>query len=250
MRQKSTGRWLLSSNHFSSQQLNNHPTNRPFFFPNMPMLNSHTFQSASGVNTITRPVPKRSGGDYPSGQQVVVTNLVSFWWRLICFDLDSWYGLHWPPFDPGVQDSWNGRLFVGSSPLQPRRVGETQGSRTNQSTPTILVENHRNGGDLSGGRGEGHGRLYLVHEALFSHRNETLEDVERDRESSEFLAILSWINSSSNIFLTGWSSWKPDECHRTLDFCLISRSFKLFLFLLFMEHLLYFLLFIFSNSHR
>ena len=69
---------VLSSNHFSSQQLNNHPTNCLLLFPNMPMLNSRTFQSASGVNTITRPVPKRSGGDYPSGQQVVVANLVSF----------------------------------------------------------------------------------------------------------------------------------------------------------------------------
>ena len=37
---------------------------------NMPMTNSHTFQSASGLNTITRPTLKRSGGDYPSGQQV------------------------------------------------------------------------------------------------------------------------------------------------------------------------------------
>ena len=69
---------VLSSNHLSSQHLNNHPTNHLLLFPNMPMLNSRTFQSASGVNTITRPVPKRSGGDYLSGQQVVVANLVSF----------------------------------------------------------------------------------------------------------------------------------------------------------------------------
>ena len=54
---------VLSSNHFSSQHLNNHPINRYFSYPNMPMLNSRTFQSASGVNTITRPVPKKSGGD-------------------------------------------------------------------------------------------------------------------------------------------------------------------------------------------
>ena len=80
---------VLSSNHFSSQQLNKHPANHPLFYPNMPMLNSRTFQSASGVNTITRPVPKRSGGDYPSGQQVVVTNLVLFRWRLICYDFRS-----------------------------------------------------------------------------------------------------------------------------------------------------------------
>ena len=42
----------------------------------MPMLNSRTFQSASGVNTITRPTPRRSAGDYLSGQQVVIANLV------------------------------------------------------------------------------------------------------------------------------------------------------------------------------
>src|ERR1700743_2939309 len=61
---------VLSSNHFSSQQLANYPTNRLLLYPNMPMTNSRTFQSASGLNTITRPTPKRSGGDYPSGQQV------------------------------------------------------------------------------------------------------------------------------------------------------------------------------------
>ena len=70
---------VLSSNHFSSQQLTNYPTNRLLPLPIMPMMNSRTFQSSSGLNTITRPTPKRSGGDYPSGQQVVVTNLVSFW---------------------------------------------------------------------------------------------------------------------------------------------------------------------------
>ena len=133
---------VLSSNHFSSQQLNNHPTNHLLFYPNMPMLNSRTFQSASRVNTITRPAPKRSGGDYLSGQQVVITNLVSFWWRLICFDLDSWYGFHRPPFNPGVQDSWNGRLLVGSSPLQPRRVGEALSTRTDWSSSKVPLEDH------------------------------------------------------------------------------------------------------------
>ena len=61
---------VLSSNHFSFQQLINHPTNRSLLHPNMPMMNSRTFQSSSGLNTITRPSPRRSGGDYPSGQQV------------------------------------------------------------------------------------------------------------------------------------------------------------------------------------
>ena len=79
---------VLSSNHFSFQQLNNHPTNRLLLRPNMPMINSRTFQSSSGLNTITRPSARRSGGDYPSGQQVcwnkfglllMKTNL--FWFR-------------------------------------------------------------------------------------------------------------------------------------------------------------------------
>ena len=61
---------VLSSNHFSSQQLTNYPTNCLLPFPIMPMMNSRTFQSSSGLNTITRPSPRRSGGDYPSGQQV------------------------------------------------------------------------------------------------------------------------------------------------------------------------------------
>ena len=80
---------VLSSNHFSSQQLNNHPKNCPLLSSNMSMINSHTFRSASGINTITQPTPKRSGGGYPSGQQVVVTNLVLKDWRLICYDFRS-----------------------------------------------------------------------------------------------------------------------------------------------------------------
>ena len=51
----------------TTQQPPNEPPTSLF---NMPMINSRTFQSSSGLNTITRPSPKRSGGDYPSGQQV------------------------------------------------------------------------------------------------------------------------------------------------------------------------------------
>ena len=58
----------------TTQQL---PNNHPLLYSTIPMLNSCTFQSASGVNTITRPTLRRSGGDYLSGQQVVVTNLSS-----------------------------------------------------------------------------------------------------------------------------------------------------------------------------
>ena len=100
------------------------PPNKPLAsLSNMPMMNSRTFQSSSGLNTITRPSPRRSGGDYPSGQQVVVKNLVSFWWRLICFDLDPWHGLYRPPLDPGVQDLGDGWLSLGASPFQPQGIG-------------------------------------------------------------------------------------------------------------------------------
>ena len=57
----------------TTQQLTN---NRLLLYSTMPMLNSRTFQSASVTNTITRPTPRRSGGDYPYGQQVVIENLV------------------------------------------------------------------------------------------------------------------------------------------------------------------------------
>ena len=72
------------------------PSNKPFTsLLNMPMINSRTFQSSSGLNTITRPTPKRSGGNYPLGQQVVVTNLVSFWWKtdLLWLRYMTWFSL-------------------------------------------------------------------------------------------------------------------------------------------------------------
>ena len=59
--------------HPITSPLNNSTTTQQstyFSSLNMPILNSRTFQSSSGLNTITRPSPKRSGGDYPSGQQV------------------------------------------------------------------------------------------------------------------------------------------------------------------------------------
>ena len=66
----------------TTQQLPNKPSTS---LSNMPMTNSRTFQSVSGLNTITRFPPKRSGGDYPSGQQVVIANLVSFWLKTDLF---------------------------------------------------------------------------------------------------------------------------------------------------------------------
>ena len=143
----------------------------------------------------------------------VETNLVFFWWRLICFDLDPWHGFHRPPLDPGVQDLGDGRLSLGANPLQPWRTREAQGSGANQSSPTILVENHQDGGDQSRSRQKGNGRLYQLYEALFGDRDETVEDVEGGRKPSEFPVVFSWINSSSNIFLIGWLSWRPDEGH-------------------------------------
>ena len=138
---------VLSSNHFSSQQPNNYPTNRLLPFPIMPMMNSRTFQSSSGLNTITRPSPGGLEVTTHQDNRYVETNLVSFWWRLICFDLDPWHGLHRPPFDSRVQDSWDGWLSLGTGPLQPWRVGEASRTRANRSSLTILVENHQDGGD-------------------------------------------------------------------------------------------------------
>ena len=57
----------------------------------------------------------------------------------------------------------------------------------------ILVENHQDGGGRPRSRREGHGRLYSLHEALLSHWNEAVEDVEGGRESSEFLIVLLWL---------------------------------------------------------
>ena len=42
----------------------------------------------------------------------------------------------------------------------------------------ILMENHQDGGDRSRGRKEGYGCLYSLHEALLSHWDEIVEDVE------------------------------------------------------------------------
>ena len=155
------------------------------------MTNSHTFQSASGLNTITRPTPKRSGGNYPPEQQVVITNLVSFWWKT---DLLRFRSMIWSsqtfPF-PRSSKPWEWQLPLGVSPLQPWRVGEAQGTGANQSSPTILMENHQDGGDWSRGRREGNGRLYQVHETLLSYRDEALEDVEGGWKSSELISAFS-----------------------------------------------------------
>ena len=60
----------------------------------------------------------------------------------------------------------------------------------------ILVENHQDGGDRSRSRREGHERLYSFYEALLSHWDEALEDVEGGRESSKLVMVFFWINSS------------------------------------------------------
>ena len=79
---------------------------------------------------------------------------------------------------------------MGSGPFQSRRIGTIEGTRADRSSSTILVENHPDGGDRPRGRGEGDGRFYLFHEALFSHWDEALEDVEGSRELSESLIVL------------------------------------------------------------
>ena len=171
------------------------PNNCSYLSSIMLMLNSWTFQSANGLNTITRLTPRRSGGDYPSGQQVAMYQIfLQFDWRLIRHSLDPWHGLHRPPFNPGVQDLGDGRLSVGASPLQSWRIGEAQGTGANWSSSKVLVEDHQDGGNQSWGCRQGNGRLYQVHETFFSNRNETVEDVERGRGSSESIfVLLSWL---------------------------------------------------------
>ena len=51
------------------------------------------------------------------------------------------------------------------------------------------MEDHQNGGNRSGGRGEGNGCLYKIHEAFFSDRDEAVEDVEGGRRPSESLIV-------------------------------------------------------------
>ena len=52
------------------------------------------------------------------------------------------------------------------------------------------MEDYQDGGDRSRDGREGHGCLYSLHEALLSHWDEALEDVEGGRESSESLVVL------------------------------------------------------------
>ena len=93
---------FLSSNHFSSQQFTNYPTNRLLSYPtcqcstavpSSPPVDLTPLLGLllRGLEVITR-----------QDNRYVKTNLVSFWWRLICFDLDPWHGLYWPPPNPGV----------------------------------------------------------------------------------------------------------------------------------------------------
>ena len=111
----------------TTQQL---PNNRPLLYSIMPMLNSRTFQSASGVNTITRPTPRRSGGDYPFGQQVVVTNLSSVDWRLICYDFRSM--------------TWCSQTF-----LYPRSSRPWEWTTTSGCKPLLTMKNLKGSGDRS-----------------------------------------------------------------------------------------------------
>ena len=83
----------------------------------MPMLKSHTFQSASGQNTITRPTPQRSGGDYPSGQQVAVYWInLQFDWRLIQHSFRSMIWSSWTFPLPRSSRPWGWMTISGFKP--------------------------------------------------------------------------------------------------------------------------------------
>ena len=133
---------VLSSNHFSSQQLITHPTNR--------LLLCATCQWPTAIRSsppvdLTPLLGFLQGGlevTTCQDNRYVITNLVFFGWRLICFDLDPWHGLYRPPLDPGVQDLGDRWLSLGTSPFQPWRTWKAQRTGAHQSSPTILVENH------------------------------------------------------------------------------------------------------------
>ena len=104
-------------------------------------------------------------------------------------------------------------------------------SGANRSSPTILVENHQDGGDQSRGRREGHGRLHSLYEALLSHWNETLKDVEGSRESSEFLVVLPRLNRLLTPFMQAdhlESQMRVQlEIQEGIDLCLEQRDEEL-----------------------
>ena len=108
---------VLSSNHFSSQQLANYSTNHLVLYPTC--LWPTVALSSLLVAWIPLPgrLPRGLEGTTRLDNRYIVTYLVSFWWRLICFDLDPRHGLHRPPLEPGVQNSWDGRLSLGASPF-------------------------------------------------------------------------------------------------------------------------------------
>ena len=108
---------FLSSNHFSSQQLNNHPTNCLLSYPSCPCLTAAPSNLPVGWTPSLGLLQGGLGVTTRQDNRYVETNLVSFWWKLICFVLDPWHGLYWPPLDPGVQDHGDRQLSLGASPF-------------------------------------------------------------------------------------------------------------------------------------
>ena len=184
--QRCTGLVVQSLLYPTTKQPHN---NCSYPLPTMPMLNSWTFQSSSGLNTITRPTPRRSGGEYLLGQQVFLGRWISSWRKLIHSSLDPWHVFHRPPLDPGVQDSWDGQLPMGASPLQPWRVGEAQGTGAEESSSKVLVEDHQDGSNQSSSDWKAYGCFNQVYEALLSDRDEVVEDVEGGRKQSESIIV-------------------------------------------------------------
>ena len=112
------------------------PNNCSLLNSNMLMINSCTFHSSNGLNTITRPPPKRSGGDYLSGQQVVITNLSSFWLKtnLLWFRSMIWSSQTFPwPRSSGLLEWTTTCGFRPSSTMK-------SWSDSGDSNQTILIK--------------------------------------------------------------------------------------------------------------
>ena len=133
---------VLSSNHFSSQQLTNYPTNHLLLHPTCQCSTVALSSPPVDWTPLLGLLQEGLGVTTRQDNRYVETNLVFFWWRLICSNLDPWYGLHGPPLNPGVQDLGDRWLPLGPGPFQPQRTGAIEGTRTDRSSSKVPLEDH------------------------------------------------------------------------------------------------------------
>ena len=192
----------------TTKQLPNKPLTSP---PNMPMTNSRTFQSASGLNTITRPTPRRSGGDYPSGQQVCRNKFGLLLMKTNLFRLRSmiWSSQTFPWPRSSRLLEW--MTICGCRPFLTTKNWSDWGDK---NQPTLIKGSF--GGSLEWGsliqrlvR-----RLWMPLLAPWG----TPQPLEwgfgrcGGKQRVKWVPnCFLWFYSSLNIFYAGWSSWEPDE---------------------------------------